>query len=460
MRLKGFSWTSRHRKPNPLPWFQLSIILLLQICEPITSQSIYPYINQLISELDVTGGDERKVGYYAGLIESLFFATEAFTVLQWSRLSDQIGRKPVLLIGLLGTSVSMICFGLSRTFWHLVLSRCLCGLLNGNIGVMKSVMGELTDQTNRAEGFALLPMMWSSGATVGPMLGGTLSKPHERFPRYFGGGFWVKYPYFLPSFITSCFVVFASAVALVFFKESIPNHKAHDSTEEEYLLLHVTDKPIPLRRLMTYPVILSISNYMVLAFLNISFYALLPLFFAMPIDLGGLGFSPARIGYIIGSAGAITGLFQALLFAKIVRCLGERFVFLVGMCSYLPAFMALPIMSFYAHRFGVTIVVWIIIATVIALMTLMDMSYACVFMYITASAPSKRSLGAINGLSQTTVSFARAVGPAMSTSLFSLSVEHKILGGYAVYAILFVFSGLALLLAARLPHEMWEEYDH
>lgn len=51
------------------------------------------------------------------------------------------------------------------------------------------------------------------------MLGGTLSKPHERFPRYFGGGFWVKYPYFLPSFITSCFVVFASAVALVFFKE-------------------------------------------------------------------------------------------------------------------------------------------------------------------------------------------------------------------------------------------------
>lgn len=81
-------------------------------------------------------------------------------------------------------------------------------------------------------------------------------------------------------------------------------------------------------------------------------------------------------------------------------------------------------------------------------------------MYITASAPSKRSLGAINGLSQTTVSFARAVGPAMSTSLFSLSVEHKILGGYAVYAILFVFSGLALLLAARLPHEMWEEYDH
>jgi MFS family permease len=80
-------------------------------------------------------------------------------------------------------------------------------------------------------------------------------------------------------------------------------------------------------------------------------------------------------------------------------------------------------------------------------------------MYITASAPSKRSLGAINGLSQTTVSFGRAVGPALSTSLFSLSVEHNILGGYAVYAILLVFSGMALLLATKLPHEIWPEDD-
>jgi hypothetical protein len=78
---------NRNPKPHPLPWLQISIVLFLQICEPITSQSIYPYINQvgrfkchtwsqshlvqLISELDITGGDERKVGYYAGLIVSI-----------------------------------------------------------------------------------------------------------------------------------------------------------------------------------------------------------------------------------------------------------------------------------------------------------------------------------------------------------------------------------------------------
>ena len=52
--------------------------------------------------------------------ESLFYATEAITVLQWSRLSDHIGRKPVLLFGLLGTMLSILAFGLSRTFWALI----------------------------------------------------------------------------------------------------------------------------------------------------------------------------------------------------------------------------------------------------------------------------------------------------------------------------------------------------
>jgi len=80
-------------------------------------------------------------------------------------------------------------------------------------------------------------------------------------------------------------------------------------------------------------------------------------------------------------------------------------------------------------------------------------------MYITASAPNKRSLGATNGLSQTSVSIARAIGPAMSTSLFSLSVRENWLGGYAVFVFFGVLSVFALLIATRLPVDMWEEED-
>lgn len=80
-------------------------------------------------------------------------------------------------------------------------------------------------------------------------------------------------------------------------------------------------------------------------------------------------------------------------------------------------------------------------------------------MYITASAPNKRSLGATNGLSQMTVSIARAIGPALSTSLFSYSVQYNIFGGYGVYLLMTILSFLALILATQLPAQVWEENE-
>jgi len=155
------------RARTPLPWRQFSIILFLQLAEPLTSQVISPFTPQLIRDIGITNGDETRVGYYVGLMHSLFFATQTLTVLHWSRLSDHIGRKPVILTGLFGLSISMYCFGLSRTFTGLVLSRALNGALNGNIGVIKSMMIEITDSTNLAQAYAYMPIAWSSGGTLG-----------------------------------------------------------------------------------------------------------------------------------------------------------------------------------------------------------------------------------------------------------------------------------------------------
>ncbi len=56
------------KKRTPLPWMQLSIVYLIQFAEPITSSVIYPFINQFVRETGITKGDERKTGYFAGLI--------------------------------------------------------------------------------------------------------------------------------------------------------------------------------------------------------------------------------------------------------------------------------------------------------------------------------------------------------------------------------------------------------
>lgn len=114
---------------------------------------------------------------------------------------------------------------------------------------------------------------------------------------------------------------------------------------------------------------------MVIAFLNIALTALMPLFFAMPVELGGLGFHPPLIGYIFGSYGIFTGLFQGLCFCKITGFLGERSVFVIGVMAYLPVFVTFPVMSFYAQRFGITFVVWILIASIIVLMAFSDMAF-------------------------------------------------------------------------------------
>jgi len=290
--------------------------------------------------------------------ESLFFVTEAITVLQWSRASDHLGRKPVILIGLFGTTLSMLAFGLSRTFWTLVLSRCLCGLLNGNIGVMKSVMGEITDSTNRAEGFSLMPVVWGFGATMGPLIGGSLSRPHDRFSKVFSGSLWKNYPYFLPCLATSAYVFIAFVITLFLFKETVPKRDSRRSAEEcrEGPKVRTADEPVPLRELLVYPVVISVLNYVSLAFLNISVNALLPLFLAMPLEIGGLNLSPPIIGCIIGSYGAAGAIFQAIYFASIVRRWGERRVFIVAMSTFMPVFFTVALNQFCCPGMGSTVI--------------------------------------------------------------------------------------------------------
>jgi hypothetical protein len=78
----------------------------------------------------------------------------------------------------------------------------------------------------------------------------------------------------------------------------------------------------------------------------------------------------------------------------------------------------------------------------------------CVYMFITAAAPNKRSLGATNGLAQTLVSVGRILTPVMTTSLLSLSIEKHILWGFAAYAMLVVLTSGGVWLALQLPRRL------
>ncbi|KAF5359319.1 hypothetical protein D9756_003039 [Leucocoprinus leucothites] len=459
------------KQRTPLPWFQFTLVLFLQLGEPLTSQVIYPFVPQLVRDLGITGGDESKVGYYVGIMQSLFFFTQAFTVLHWSRLSDRVGRKPVILVGLAGLSLSMYCFGLSTTFWGLVLSRALNGALNGNIGVIKSIMAELTDSTNISQAYAYMPIAWSTGGTLGPIIGGSLSRPAERFPSLFGNNeFLKKYPYFLPCAVPATYTLFAWLITYLLLKETVRNpiplkdifFKSKEKKKLDQLVDSQTtiyehddhEKPLPLRSLLTFPVIIAAANYAFLALVDIAFRAIQPLFFSTPVELGGLGLPPPTIGNILSTFGILNGAFQIFFFARIHDRWGSKKVFMTGIASGILLFLSFPVINHIARTEGYTTKLWIAIGFQIILSILPSLSYGAIFIFIQAASPNKASLGATNGLCQVAVSVMRAIGPAATNSMFSLSIANNYMGGYLVYYLLVLIVGVAIFVASILPSSM------
>jgi len=117
---------------TPLPLGQIVILLLLRFCEAASTFVIFPFLNELLTS--VAGGDGTRVGYYAGLMDAIRQLASLVTVMFWSRMSDHIGRKPILLLGTLALAFSNLSFGLSRTFTALVVSRCIFTAFNSNTG--------------------------------------------------------------------------------------------------------------------------------------------------------------------------------------------------------------------------------------------------------------------------------------------------------------------------------------
>ncbi len=115
--------------------------------------------------------DERETGFYVGFIASSFSIAQFLTSIFWGRMSDKFGRRPVILLGLIGNSLSMLSFGISHSLTWALVSRSMCGFLNGNIAVSKCVIGEVTDKTNQAKGFSLFGLAFGAGIIIGPTIG-------------------------------------------------------------------------------------------------------------------------------------------------------------------------------------------------------------------------------------------------------------------------------------------------
>ncbi|TFL01704.1 major facilitator superfamily domain-containing protein [Pterulicium gracile] len=459
---------------SPLPWKQLSLVFAIQFTEPVAATVIYPFITQLVRETGITGGDERKNGYYAGLIESMFFLTEALTVYQWGRASDspRIGRRRVLLLGMLMSTFAVLAFGLSKNFWMLMLTRGILGTCNGNIGVSKAVTAEITDSTNMGDAIAFIPITWALGLTIGPVIGGLLSRPADRWSFFAKIPLFVQFPYFLPCLVASAIPLFTFIFCYLYLEETLPaiiekkspgtassggdaNSEISDSSSQT-VKSGSSGNEFSFWSLLTMKqVFVPIMNHSFLALMEQSFNVLIPLVYSTSIPNGGLGLVPFVIGLIMGVVGFVNGMFQLALLSKSIARFGARGLYIVCYATVLFAILAYPIGNAMARVTGsMNPSAWAVLVAQQFCNIPIYAAYGCSFMFIVNGAPTKGSLGATNGLAQMMSTIMRTIAPFFASSLFSVSIEKNIMGGTMVYWVLCALGTIGLYLSLFLPRKL------
>jgi len=212
-----------------------------------------------------------------------------------------------------------------------------------------------------------------------------------------------------------------------FFKSKDGNRQDHIADSQSVIHDHDDiEKPLPLRSLMTFQVIIAGSNYAFLSLVDIAFRAIQPLFFSTPVELGGLGLSPSTIGNILSAHGIFNGFFQIFFFARIHDYWGSKKVFIAGIMSGIPLFLSFPVINQIAREQGYSATLWVAVGAQTLLSIMPSLSYgapsfmtpACgasseasgaIFIFIQAASPNAASLGATNGLCQVRVDRLRVI---------------------------------------------------
>lgn len=183
--------------------------------------SIFPYVYHMVASFHVTE-DDRKIALYAGAVTSAFTFAEFCAGVFWGRMSDAFGRKPVLIMGLIGTAISMLLFGFASSLPVALLARALGGLLNGNIGVLQTTVAELvTEKEHQPRAYSIMPFVWCLGSIIGPALGGALAQPCDNYPSFFPRGtIFDRYPFLLPNFVCVVVLVVGVCIGILFLEET------------------------------------------------------------------------------------------------------------------------------------------------------------------------------------------------------------------------------------------------
>ncbi|MCJ1390264.1 hypothetical protein MMC18_003122 [Xylographa bjoerkii] len=175
----------------------------------------------MIASFKITSSD-NEIAIYAGMVTSAFAFAEFSSGVVWGRLSDKVGRKPVLIGGLAGTGLSMMIFGFAPNLPVALVGRALGGLLNGNIGVLQTTVAEMiTVKEHQPRAYSIMPFVWCLGSILGPALGGALAQPCLNYPSVFSRGtIFDQFPFLLPNLVCAIILACGVTIGILFLEET------------------------------------------------------------------------------------------------------------------------------------------------------------------------------------------------------------------------------------------------
>ena len=341
------------------------------------------------------GADEITLG----LLFSCFSGMQFLFAPMWGRLSDRIGRRPVLIGGLIGTAGSYVLFGFANSLPLLFASRLLAGFFGANISTAQAYIADVTTPENRAKGMGLIGAAFGLGFTLGPLIGGELTSLSPSAPGFFAAGL--------------------SLCAAMFGYLRLPEPVRSGQGSRVF-------KASQLKRALGDP---RLSNLMLLTFLSVSAFgafeamftrfglARFPTIFHLPSALADasleqiMAAAPVAGRYLAG-IGIISAVIQGGLIRRLVPRFGETALTVAG-----PLFLGAAL---FVVGIGGVLESWsVVIAGCILMPIGFGLNNPALIGLVSRASPAEEQ-GSFLGINQSISSLARMTGPPIAGALFKL----------------------------------------
>ena len=324
----------------------------------------------------------------------LLFASYSIMQLIFSpvlgRLSDKYGRRPVLLLSIIGTGIGFLILGVAKTVLMLFVGRILDGITGGNISTAQAYIADITTKENRAKGMGLIGAAFGLGFIFGPAIGGILSQWGIHVPFFFAAS-----------------LCFANAVLLYFrLPETVtPDHPAKNQAGGRTWRQVFLSLKQP-----------RLASVLVIYFLFIVAFSIMTTTFSL-YTMFRFGYDAKHTGYLFAYVGLIAVVIQGGLIGRLVKRFGELPLVIFGAFCFAISLFAVPFVGPAAGGLAGLLIGGGVFSMGNSLATPALTSLA-------SKSVGAEQQGVILGVTQSTASLARAVGPSLAALLISSSIAH------------------------------------